>query len=284
MSEQAIETDDEVVIEEPIEGIIEDSEEEAEAESAVIEDLDDGEVEIFVEGEEEPTSKPVRKSGFQKRLAKLTGRIEEADNKADAERIKRETVEAERDMWRLKATQTEQSGPPNEDDFDDPAEFNAAKAKYDENRIAEIAETRVNAILEEAQGKTTQANQGQEFETKLRGHYAQAEKLKIPDFEEAEDKVSDTIGTPVLNYIITNHEQSAAMIFYLSRNSVKAQELYELSLDPLKNGVRLAQRLTRLEDSLKFRPKHSPAASPETVIETGVSKTDQVYLRGARFE
>ncbi len=279
MSEQAIETDDEVVIEEPIEGIIEDSEEEAEAKSAVIEDPDDGEVEIFVEGEEQPSSKPSRKSGFQKRFSRIAGQRDDALSEVEAERVRRETVEAERDMWRLKATQTD--GPPNEDDFDDPAEFKAASLKYDDERIAKIAGEQAQAIFEKTQGQNTQNQRTSQFNNLAKEHDERAAKLKVDDYDETEEAAVSAMGQDLAEQIIANTDRSEILMYHLGKNPAKAERLYRMSTE---NPVKCVMEIGRLENSLKTRPKHSPAASPETVIETGVSKTDQVYLRGARFE
>lgn len=299
MSEKAIETDDEVIEsteDEVSDGDLEgvtfsdpDDEPEEETEDEAVEiaaesEESEEELEIVVEGEAEPTSEPVRKSGFYKRLSKVTGQRDAATNEAEEERLRREAVEEENKLLRLRLNQDSQVlKRPKAEDFDTDAEYETALEKYDDARIQEAAKKVVAEQIESVKGQTTQTQQRTQFEGNLREHYAQAEKLKIKDFEEAEDTVVDTIGNELLQYIINYHgEKSAAMVFHLSKNPVKAQELYDLSQNP-GQAVRLAQRLTRLEDSLTIRPKHSRAASPEKTVDKGVPATDS-NISGARFE
>jgi len=301
MSEQAIETDDTIESEtaEIDEGVTFDSEAEeenpeileedeateevAEAESEDPGEPSEEELEIVVEGEAEPSSTPQRKSGFYKRFNKITGERDAAKGEAEEERLRNEALEEENKLLRLRLNQDSPLKRPKAEDFDTDADYDAALEKYDETRIQEAARKVVADQIESAQGQTTRTQQRTQFEGNLREHYAQADKLKIKDFEEAEDQVVDTIGNELLQYIVNYHgDKSAAMVFHLSKNPVKAQELYDLSQDP-SQAVRLAQRLTRLEDSLKIRAKRSPTANPEKEVKSGTPAVSEA-IRGATFE
>jgi hypothetical protein len=299
MSEQAIETEEETLdpslgrfedddVEQEIaalEEVIETEQPGAEPEEAEQETGED-EVELILEDEEEPTSKPLRKGGFYKRLSKVAGQRDAAKEEADELRHKLEMKEEEARLWRIKAGQSD--GIPKEDDFESFEDFEKAKQRYDKDRenerIAQLAEEKARSVLQEMQAQSTQVAQSQEFEAKFEAAVEQAEKLKIKDFDEAGEQLVESIGQPLVEYILNNHGQSAAMIYKLYKNPSKARHFHELSLDPARNGVRLAQELTRFEDGIQFKPKHSPPADPETTIEKGVSARDAEFLKGARFE
>lgn len=297
MSEQAIENEEEVL--DPSVGVIHDDVEEVAEEIAALEEVVEAdaeeseevleapaedEVEIVLDEDDEPASKPLRKGGFYKRLSKVTGQRDAATEQLEEERRKREIAEEEAKLWRIKAGQT--SGVPREDDFETLEAFESAKNAYDkqaeEDRIAKLVEEKTRAVFESAQAQHTQVAQSQEFEAKFDAAMDQAEKLKIKDFDQVGEEVTEIIGQPLVEYILTNHGQSAAMIYKLSKNPGKARHFHELSLNPQLNGVKLAQELTRFEDGIKFRPKTLTPADPETTIEKGVSNAGT--LQGARFE
>lgn len=293
MSEQAIETDEEIEVLETPEGVTfsdpdefdevvdEAAESIADAADKDVTEAVEEELEIVIEGEDEPTSAPVRKSGFYKRLSKVTGQRDVANDKADEANLRAEAAEEENKLLRLKLNTDSPLKRPKPEDFETDAEFDAAKDKYDDARLEALADEKFAKRMEEAKGQTTQTQQRSQFEGNLREHYAQADKLKIKDFEEAEDQVVDIIGNELLQYIVNYHgEKSAAMIYKLSKNPVKAQEFYDLSITPGQAPV-LSQRLTRFEDSVKIRTKHT-AANPETEIEKSAPSGDA--LLGARFE
>ena len=297
MSDKAIETEEEVETLDPSIGVIHDDDEEVAEEIAALEEVvaedaeletkpevDEDEVEIVLEEEDEPASKPLRKGGFYKRLSKVTGQRDAATEQYEEERRKREIAEEEAKLWRIKAGQT--SGIPREDDFETLEAFEAAKGAYDkqveDERIAKLVEEKTSAVIDSMQVQNTQAVQSQQFEDKIDAAMDQAEKLKIKDFDQIGEEVTDMIGQNLVEYILTNHGQSAAMIYKLSKNPGKARHFHDLSLNPQLNGVKLAQELTRFEDGIKFKPRHSPPADPETTIDKGVSNAEN--LRGARFE
>ena len=304
MSEQAIETEEEVETLDPSVGVIHDDDEVAEEIAALeevveedqaeqlevepepaVEAADDDEVEIVIDGDDEPSSKPLRKGGFYKRLSKVTGQRDAATEQYEEEKRKREIAEEEAKLWRIKAGQT--SGVPREDQFETYEQFEAAKGAYDkqveDERIAKLVEENTRAVLESAQAQNIQAEQSHAFEAKFDAAMDQAEKLKIKDFDTVGEQVTDVIGQPLMEYILTNHEKSAAMIYKLSKNPGKARQFHELSLNPHLNGVKLAQELTRFEDGIKFKSKLTPAADPETTVDKGTGTTDGI-LKGARFE
>jgi hypothetical protein len=173
MSEQAIETEEETLdpslgrfedddVEQEIaalEEVIETEQPGAEPEEAEQETGED-EVELILEDEEEPTSKPLRKGGFYKRLSRVTGQRDAAKEEADELRHKLEMKEEEARLWRIKAGQSD--GIPKEDDFESFEDFEKAKQRYDKDRenerIAQLAEEKAGRCFKKCKRKVPRSH------------------------------------------------------------------------------------------------------------------------------
>lgn len=277
MSEAATESVDdetEVVLDSDVEEV-----EETTAET------EDEEVEIGIDGEDEPTSKPVRISGFQKRINRLNAKVDAASGEVEAERRRREAAEEEAKLWRLKATQ-ETTKKPRPEDFDTDAEFESARERYEEDRIAQLAakkaQEQVESILAKTQSQTTQQNQSVAFEQQSAAHDARAAALKVKDYDEVEDRAIDTLGEDLSRTIVTKIPNSEVLMYYLGKNPGKAAEFQSLSQsDPLACVLELGG----LAKQLSVRPKRKSAPDPETKVEGGGEPAGSgQFIQGARFE
>lgn len=256
MSEQAIETKGEVITEEVAEG------EEIKA--------SDEEVEIVVEGEDEPASKSRRPNGIQKRFKKLTGKVDAANTQADEATRRAEMLEEENKLLRLQAQSGTPTTRPDEDDFDTRAEYLTALDEYDVGRIAKVAQEQVAQIVQNSQTQTTQVNQEATLKEGLTEHYNRADTLKMANYEELEDKAIDVLGNDLAKVIMTNTEKSHLIMAHLGANTGKAAELVELvKVNPVKALVRAVE----IGNSLSVKPKSSPP-DPETKIDSGVAVSD----------
>ena len=262
MSEQAIETEDEVITTE-----VETSEvsEEVSTDEAAAE-----EVEIVVEGEEQPASKSQRPNGIQKRFKKLTGKIDAANTATDEATRRNEMLEEEIKLLRLQAQQTQPATRPDEDDFETTAEYLTALDKYDEVRIAKVAQEQVAQIVQNSQTQTSQVNQDAALKEGLTEHYDRADTLKMANYEELEDKAIDVLGNDLAKVIMTNTEKSHLIMAHLGANPGKAADLVELvKVNPVKALVRAVE----IGNSLSIKPK-SNAPDPETKVESGAAVSD----------
>jgi hypothetical protein len=236
MSDKAIETEDEI-IDTDIENEVNELEEE-EIETAEGEETNeqDDSIEIVVEGEEQPTSEPVRKSGFKKRIDKLNGKVEAANSEAEEAKRKAAMLEEENKLLRLKTQQEKPLAKPKYEDFDTDAEFDAATTKYEEERLNAIAEKKAKEILQQNQANNTQQTQDSDLREKLDSHYERAEKLKVNDYEETEDKAIDLLGNDLTKQIMANTDKSEILLYHLGKNPAKAESLAALiKTDPLKD-------------------------------------------------
>lgn len=284
MSEQAIETESEIIIDEGVEEVVEEVEETEEAaapeETEATEAEDDGPVEIVAEGDEEPSSKPVRKSGYARRIDKLRGRIDEAKAEASEESKRREMLEAENQLLRAKLEQSHPSGPPRQEDFDTDAEYYSAKSAFDIEQARQAAREEAAEMFARTQSQTTQATADREKDMALQSHYERVESLNVPDYEKLEDSVIEVMGNNLVTEIIANTEKSHLVIPYLAANPAKAEQFAQLSKT---QPVKCLLEIGALANSLKVQRKHQPAADPETTIDKGIASTEG-YLKGARFE
>lgn len=164
---------------------------------------------------------------------------------------------------------------PNANDFF--SEEALAKYDYDNGRAMaafqqansewqlKAMDARSNAVAE--QGRRTQeyTQQSAQYVEAARKHYDAAEKLNIPDYQEAEDSfitlTSPQIGADVMRLF---PEKSAALMYHLGKNPEKVSQLMAM------DGQLALIELTRLSEKLTLKPrgqqvsKAPPADQPIT--------------------
>lgn len=164
---------------------------------------------------------------------------------------------------------------PNANDFF--SEEALAKYDYDNGRAMaafqqansewqlKAMDARSNAVAE--QGRRTQeyTQQSAQYVEAARKHYDAAEKLNIPDYQEAEDSfitlTSPQVGADVMRLF---PEKSAALMYHLGKNPEKVRQLMAM------DGQLALIELTRLSEKLTLKPrgqqvsKAPPADQPIT--------------------
>ncbi|MDU4001436.1 scaffolding protein [Pluralibacter gergoviae] len=164
---------------------------------------------------------------------------------------------------------------PNANDFF--SEEALAKYDYDNGRAMaafqqansewqlKAMDARSNAVAE--QGRRTQeyTQQSAQYVEAARKHYDAAEKLNIPDYQEAEDSfiklTSPQIGADVMRLF---PEKSAVLMYHLGKNPEKVRQLMAM------DGQLALIELTRLSEKLTLKPrgqqvsKAPPADQPIT--------------------
>ena len=268
---KAIETEDEIEIEEV---------EEIEGEAELEVDAEPEEVEIVVEGGEEPSSETVPLASFMHRMDKLKGRVESANTDTDTANRRADMFEEENKLLRLKSTQTHQR--PKPEDFDNDDLFEAAKEKYDDQRADERADKRFEQRFADSQATVTRQTQGATQDANLKAHYERAESLKVKDYEATEDKAIEALGVDLSKFIMANTENSEIVMFHLGKNPGKALALAQkIASDPGRGAIAIGG----LSSSLKIKPKSKTASDPETHIDPGnkSGKKGERGPKGAKF-
>lgn len=239
-------------------------------------------IEIVVEGEGKPTSKPAhRMGGFEKRLKKLTGQRDTATSEAEAEKLRREAAEEETKLWKLKATQVE-SKEPKITDFDTDAEFNAAKNTFDEEKISAIAAKQAQILFDEHQGNSNQNLINQNRTQAANDHIDRANLLKVDDYDDVEGTAMEALGEELTREIVANSPKSELVLYHLGKNPAKAEQLRRLAAN--NEGMKCVLEIGRLEQSLVVRPKSNAPPDPETVIAGGKSAHNMRGPKGATYE
>lgn len=228
------------------EGEVDETESEASAEES--EDEDDTVVVSI--GEESPTPEDEQASApeWVRELRKA--------NREDKRRI-RELEE------KLKAVSTEtkpvQLGkkPTLEDHDYDAERFEVALEQWYEQK-RQVDEQNAKA---EAEAKAAQSA----WEAKLNKYNEAKAKLKVRDFDDAEEFVRETLSVTQQGIIVKGSENPELLIYALGRNKAKAKELAAI-----KDPVEYAFAVAKLETQLKVTPRKAPP--PErTVTGTGRS-------------
>jgi hypothetical protein len=255
--EQAIETEDEIIVDEtnPPPG-----EDEIKADGVA------EEVEIVVEGEEQPSSK--HRSGFQKRIGRLNSKISAANTEAEEANRKSEMLAEENKLLRLQAQQGKPATRPDEDDFETRKEYLSALDDYDQARISVIAQEQAAKIVQASQTQNTQALSEGNLNKQIDKHYERSAGLKVPDYSETEAVAADILGDDISKQIVANTEESHLLMYHLGKNPAKAESLKALiETQPLKGVLEIG----RLAGTLRVKPKNSIAPDPETKLEPGGS-------------
>jgi len=95
--------------------------------------------------------------------------------------------------------------------------------------------------------------------------YGQAkEKLNVPDYEDAEDRVQSLFNVTQQGVMIAGAENPALLVYALGKHPAKAKELAEIT-DPVKFAFAVAKLETQMKTTAKTRP--APPA-PETPVKS----------------
>lgn len=236
-------------------------------EAAVAEKLEEPEVnteesegfEVVIGDDETPASNSVPLSTHVKQKQKWKQRAREAEQEArEAQALKQEN-----ELLRM---QLEQQSPkqrtiPNLDEIDDPAERAEALRKYIAEETSAQVEQRVSKLQPKDEPEPQLAD-----EKALDAHYERARKLKVDDFDAAEDEVIAALGKDAARQIIEHYDNSEAIMWALGKNPSKLREFQ----DKLhSNPVRMLKELTEFASTLRLKPK-GKAPEPDSV-ESGVS-------------
>ena len=240
---------------------------------------DGQEVEIVLEGD--VGSQPDQKHlGIRKRINKLNGKLNDAKDEtanvsADLENERQKTKLLQ--MALDQKQEAKPSLPPNPLDFDD----GAADAKYVEalegyNREFIRAEMAKHVVAPEPI-----ANPAVE-KAQLR-HYEAASKLKVPDYDEVEDKAISILGNDTAKQLIAESEHSAKLMYFLGKNPAKAQHIADLvETSPVKAILELGALGASLKAQTKA--KRNPAPNPDDELEGALSPhKKQRGPKGATF-
>jgi hypothetical protein len=238
----------------------------AEGEAVVQED---DEVDVVLEGDEEPA--PQNK--MPRRVKKLLDRNNqletdmETKGQEDARRIQQLEAQVAQHAVQTPVSSVVMPLPPTEESVNYDAEaFTQAQAKYQSDMQSWMLNHQTNAAQKDAE--TTAQNQKEVQEkTSLEAHYKRADALKVSNYDDNEAEAVKTLGRDMIKSIAMVLPNSARVINYLGKNKDKALELEMLNKTNPQAGV---AKLWELNFNLKEVPrKRSKAPEPESKVEGG---------------
>jgi len=227
---------------------------------------DTDELEIVVDEEGKPPSR--RLGGFEKRLRKKDGQIDQAQAEAEA-------LREENKLLRLAQQQKlDQLTEPVEDSFDDNATYRAALRAYDKQANETLIDSKVQERLNQNQQNVTQENLSLKEQSAISDHYKRADNLKVKNYDDLEGKAIEILGEDFAKTLITNTDNAHLILPYLGANAGKAVDIASMiKSDP----VRAFAKAVALGASNLTRPKTSQPPDPETEIDPGssISQTEK---------
>lgn len=139
-----------------------------------------------------------------------------------------------------------------------------AQFDYDEEKFEAALEgwhankRRLDAEIE-AEANKKKAEQD-EIQKRLSEYNERKAKLKVSDYQDAEDLVSQTLNVSQQSILLQGSDNPELLVYALGRNPAKAKELAAIT-DPIK----FAFAVSKLEQKVKVQPKKS-APPPEVKI------------------
>ena len=271
MSTQAEETIGELAIEaEEIEAEVEttDEAEEVSEEAETPAETEEDEVELVINGEDEPTSKQDVPKGFLKRINKLNSKVEEAQAGKTQAELKAEALAEQNKLLvqQLQARSQPQSGPPLPENYETDEQYTEAARQYQARQLQQMIDQKVTE-REQLNAKTAaQSMEDQKLNDALKQHYERAEKLKVKDYEVVEDVAIEAMGKDIAKYVMANIESSQNLMYVLGKRPDKAAYFGRLIHE---NPIKGMLELGAFSKEIIVKSKTSNAPSPETEISGG---------------
>ena len=142
---------------------------------------------------------------------------------------------------------------PDLEDFDyDTDAFKAAWREWD---------AKAKEVEQRKDAKRKEAEQAQEaWQAKLNGYEEGKKRLRVPDFEEAEDLVQGLFDQTQQGIIVHGAKDAAVLAYAIGKNPEKAKELAAI-----KDPIAFAFAVSKLEEQVKVSTR-KPSAKPEGVL------------------
>lgn len=130
-------------------------------------------------------------------------------------------------------------------------------AHYDteqyENMLADWYEKKRKYETEQQAALTKEQDAQKEWQRKLDAYESAKSKLKVRDFEDAEELVTEQFSVVQQGMILAGADNSALVVYALGKNPKKAAELASIQ-DPVKFAFTLAKMETQLKTSKRSAP------------------------------
>lgn len=236
--------------------------EEETTEEVIEDEVPDEEEEVITEDDEEPDEEEEGESEEEEDIISLG---DEVVNEPDPEEkkapkwvkdLRKQNKELQRQLKEVKAkaeVPAEQPVAPTKKPTLEDADYDSEKYE------AQLAEyIRNEAKVAQEQEETQKA-----FQRSLDAYNEKKTSLKVRDYDEAEQAITESFSVVQQNVILQTAENSALLVYALGKSKTKTEALAKIQ-DPAK----LAYELGKLESQLKVS-KRKVASAPERKVSTG---------------
>ena len=149
--------------------------------------------------------------------------------------------------------------------YDDDALAQASQ-KYQQD-LHNYQQSLVKSVIDQQQHGTERARQQEQMNSVINAHYDRAEKLNLPDFDDAEGKLVEILDQGAVAQIAQMIPNSEAVVYYLGKNPEKAYQIREIWE---RNPGQAAVELGGLSRDVQIRPKKKQQRpQPESKIAGG---------------
>ena len=128
-----------------------------------------------------------------------------------------------------------------------------------ETKLAAWHQRKTELAARERDAQAEQERANAEWNAKREAHQKAAAALRVPDYDEAEEVVREQF-TDIQQAIMLEADNSALLAYAIGKRPAKAKELASI-----KNPVKFAMALAKLETQVKTTPKKS-APAPESRV------------------
>lgn len=136
-----------------------------------------------------------------------------------------------------------------------------------ERKYAEWTEKKLEIENRQKEERTQQEKAQQVWQQRINQYVEKKQKLKVKDFQEAEETVADILNLNQRGMIVQAADSPELVIYALGKNPKRAAELAEIN-----DYVKFAMAIGRLESQLKIKPKKNRSVpEPEKTLKSSAS-------------
>jgi len=220
-------------------------------------DNDDSEVTVTIGDEESPASE---EQGLPKHLRKVI-----RDKEKQIRELKKQTREFQEKIESTTANVPVELGKkPTLEDLDYDSD------RYD-TELQKWYERKVEVDKQNAKVQEEQKAQEQQWQERLNTYNEAKKKLKVVDYEEAEFVAQDSLSQTQQGMIVEGADNPALLMYALGKNPKKLKEL-----SSIKQPVKFAFAVSKLETQLKVASKKRPVSNPEKKIRSSSGSANAV--------
>lgn len=137
-----------------------------------------------------------------------------------------------------------------------------------EQELAAWFENKRKVEEQEAQKRQKEKEEADLWSSQVKAYEEKKSKLKVQDYEDAEEVVTETLSQAQLGMIVQGADDPAIVVYALGKNSTRLKELASI-----KDHVKFAFAVSKLETQLKVTTKKRPPAPEKTINGSGGSST-----------